>query len=183
MKMPWVLISGMAAVAALALAVLPTSAETVRRLPAPAADETTDAAAPRIAVFAGGCFWGVQGVFQHVDGVTSAVSGYAGGDEATAQYEKVGRGWTGHAEAVRIIGVLLSPVMPGSAAAIRRRMGAATATPAPASGPIGFGAGMAILAVVAVLIVVAIAGMFLVNPLLAAVSMVTMPIVVWRSVS
>ena len=49
MKMPWVLISGMAAVAALALAVLPTSAETVRRLPAPAADETTDAAAPRIA--------------------------------------------------------------------------------------------------------------------------------------
>ena len=103
MKMPWVLISGMAAVAALALAVLPTSAETVRRLPAPAADETTDAAAPRIAVFAGGCFWGVQGVFQHVDGVTSAVSGYAGGDEATAQYEKVGRSWTGHAEAVRII--------------------------------------------------------------------------------
>ena len=103
MKMPWVLISGMAAAAALALAVLPTSAETARRLPAPVADETAAATTPSTAVFAGGCFWGVQGVFQHVDGVTSAVSGYAGGDEATAQYEKVGRGWTGHAEAVRII--------------------------------------------------------------------------------
>ena len=103
MKMPWVLISGMAAAAALALAVLPTSAETARRLPAPVADETAAATTPSTAVFAGGCFWGVQGVFQHVDGVTSAVSGYAGGDEVTAQYEKVGRGWTGHAEAVRII--------------------------------------------------------------------------------
>ena len=56
----------------------------------------------RTAVFAGGCFWGVQGVFQHVNGVTSAVSGYAGGDKATAQYEKVGSGRTGHAESVRV---------------------------------------------------------------------------------
>ena len=47
---------------------------------------------------AGGCFWGVQGVFQHVDGVTSAVSGYAGGAKETAEYEKVGSGRTGHAE-------------------------------------------------------------------------------------
>jgi peptide-methionine (S)-S-oxide reductase len=53
-------------------------------------------------VFAGGCFWGVQGVFQHVEGVSSAVSGYAGGEAATAQYEKVGRGSTGHAESVRV---------------------------------------------------------------------------------
>jgi peptide-methionine (S)-S-oxide reductase len=101
MKMSGLLISG-AAAAALALAILPTSAETARQLPAPAADEKADDSATRTAVFAGGCFWGVQGVFQHVEGVTSAVSGYAGGDAATAHYEKVGRGWTGHAEAVRI---------------------------------------------------------------------------------
>ncbi|MEC5218214.1 peptide-methionine (S)-S-oxide reductase [Actimicrobium sp. GrIS 1.19] len=55
-----------------------------------------------VAVFAGGCFWGVQGVFQHVRGVTNAVSGYAGGDSATAKYEDVGTGSTGHAEAVRV---------------------------------------------------------------------------------
>jgi peptide-methionine (S)-S-oxide reductase len=55
-----------------------------------------------VAVFAGGCFWGVQGVFQHVRGVTNAVSGYAGGDSETAKYEQVGTGATGHAEAVRV---------------------------------------------------------------------------------
>jgi len=55
------------------------------------------------AVFAGGCFWGVQGVFAHVTGVRSAVSGYAGGDAKTARYQQVGTGRTGHAEAVRIV--------------------------------------------------------------------------------
>jgi peptide-methionine (S)-S-oxide reductase len=54
------------------------------------------------AVMAGGCFWGVQGVFQHVHGVTSAVSGYAGGAAETAHYERVGSGTTGHAEAVEV---------------------------------------------------------------------------------
>ncbi|OWQ48444.1 peptide-methionine (S)-S-oxide reductase [Roseateles noduli] len=54
------------------------------------------------AVFAGGCFWGVQGVFQHVTGVTRVVSGYAGGNAGTAHYEMVGSGMTGHAEAVEI---------------------------------------------------------------------------------
>ena len=54
------------------------------------------------ALLAGGCFWGVQGVFQHVDGVTSAVSGYAGGQENTARYPLVSRGDTGHAETVKI---------------------------------------------------------------------------------
>ncbi|HXT71011.1 MAG TPA: peptide-methionine (S)-S-oxide reductase MsrA [Vicinamibacterales bacterium] len=53
-------------------------------------------------VLAGGCFWGVQGVYQHVNGVTSAVSGYAGGAKDTAHYEMVGSGRTGHAEAVQI---------------------------------------------------------------------------------
>src|SRR4029077_8218354 len=51
---------------------------------------------------AGGCFWGVQGVFQHLKGVTSAVSGYAGGDKGTARYEQVSHGATGHAEEERI---------------------------------------------------------------------------------
>ncbi len=54
-------------------------------------------------VFAGGCFWGVQGVFQRVKGVQSAVSGYAGGNAAEASYEIVGSGRTGHAEAVKIV--------------------------------------------------------------------------------
>jgi peptide-methionine (S)-S-oxide reductase len=63
---------------------------------------TAGAAAPQMAVLAGGCFWGVQGVFQHLKGVTRAVSGYAGGDAATAKYDAIGTGRTGHAEAVRI---------------------------------------------------------------------------------
>jgi peptide-methionine (S)-S-oxide reductase len=54
------------------------------------------------AVIAGGCFWGVQGVFQHTAGVVNAVSGYAGGDKSTAMYEVVGTGTTGHAESVEI---------------------------------------------------------------------------------
>lgn len=54
------------------------------------------------AVLAGGCFWGVQGVFQHVRGVTRALSGYAGGEQATAQYDSVASGRTGHAETVQV---------------------------------------------------------------------------------
>lgn len=56
----------------------------------------------QIAVFSGGCFWGVDAVFKHVKGVTRVVSGYSGGAAATAQYEKVSTGTTGHAESVRI---------------------------------------------------------------------------------
>ena len=81
---------------------LPSSAEDARLVPAPAADETPGAATTETAVLAGGCFWGVQGVFQHVEGVTGAVSGYAGGDSKTAQYERVSSGSTGHAEAVSV---------------------------------------------------------------------------------
>jgi len=54
------------------------------------------------AVFAGGCFWGIEAVFKHVKGVTSAVSGYAGGSAKTAHYEIVGTGLTGHAESVEV---------------------------------------------------------------------------------
>jgi peptide methionine sulfoxide reductase msrA/msrB len=56
----------------------------------------------QIAVFSGGCFWGIQAVFQHVKGVTNAVSGYAGGDATTAHYDRVSDGNTGHAESVQI---------------------------------------------------------------------------------
>jgi peptide-methionine (S)-S-oxide reductase len=79
------------------------SAETARVVPPPAHDAPL-AAAPgsETAVLAGGCFWGVQGVFQHMKGVTSAVSGYSGGDAETAHYEIVGMGSTGHAESVEI---------------------------------------------------------------------------------
>src|SRR5262245_10088080 len=56
----------------------------------------------QVAVFSGGCFWGVQAVFQHVKGVTNAVSGYAGGDASTAQYDRVSEGNTGHAESVQV---------------------------------------------------------------------------------
>jgi peptide-methionine (S)-S-oxide reductase len=80
-----------------------TQAGTAHVVPAPIADETpASGAASEVAVLAGGCFWGVQGVFQHVDGVTSAVSGYTGGKADTAQYETVGSGVTGHAESVRV---------------------------------------------------------------------------------
>lgn len=76
----------------------------VAALPDPADDERlAQAPAQRSAVFAGGCFWGVQAVFQHVKGVVSATSGYAGGSAGTAQYEAVSTGTTGHAESVRVI--------------------------------------------------------------------------------
>jgi len=55
------------------------------------------------AVFAGGCFWGIEAVFEHVKGVTDASSGYAGGTKETAEYDKVSEGSTGHAEAVKVI--------------------------------------------------------------------------------
>ena len=65
-------------------------------VPPPVNDFTgAPAALTETAIFAGGCFWGVQGVFQHVEGVTSAVSGYAGGAKDTAQYDKVTSGRTG----------------------------------------------------------------------------------------
>ena len=54
-------------------------------------------------MIAGGCFWGVQGVFQHTKGIKQALSGYSGGEKNTADYEKVGTGRTGHAESVQIV--------------------------------------------------------------------------------
>lgn len=76
-------------------------AEDAVLLPPPTLDENTQAHS-ETADFAGGCFWGVQGVFQHVKGVKNAVSGYAGGAADTVQYERVSEGDTGHAESVEV---------------------------------------------------------------------------------
>jgi peptide-methionine (S)-S-oxide reductase len=92
---------GVAAALAFAFKTPVSGAEQARVLPPPAVDEPAGAA-PEVAVLAGGCFWGVQGVFQHVKGVTAAVSGYAGGDKDKAHYDIVGSGRTGHAESVRV---------------------------------------------------------------------------------
>jgi peptide-methionine (S)-S-oxide reductase len=90
------------AVAAFAAWQLPAgAAEEAVVVPAPSIDEKPSAASEK-AIFAGGCFWGVQGVFQHVKGVTNAVSGYSGGDKDTAHYEMVGTSQTGHAETVEV---------------------------------------------------------------------------------
>ena len=77
-------------------------AEDARAIPAAAVDEGPAQSSSEVAVLAGGCFWGVQGVFQHVAGVTRAVSGYAGGEASAAHYEMVGTGTTGHAESVQV---------------------------------------------------------------------------------
>ncbi|MBM3534769.1 MAG: peptide-methionine (S)-S-oxide reductase MsrA [Alphaproteobacteria bacterium] len=80
-----------------------SAAEEAREIPPPAIDGTAGPRVSEVAVLAGGCFWGVQGVFQHVAGVTSAVSGYAGGTEKSAKYDAVSAGLTDHAEAVRVV--------------------------------------------------------------------------------
>jgi peptide-methionine (S)-S-oxide reductase len=68
----------------------------------PAVDNPKSSGPPQTAVLAGGCFWGVQGVFEHVRGVQKVVAGYAGGSGSTARYETVSSGGTGHAESVKI---------------------------------------------------------------------------------
>jgi peptide-methionine (S)-S-oxide reductase len=88
--------------AGLAINNYPAAAEGARALPLPAVDLPPAQASSAVVVLAGGCFWGVQGVFQHVKGVTNAVSGYAGGDKKTAEYETVSTGRTGHAESVQV---------------------------------------------------------------------------------
>src|SRR5882724_1576617 len=94
---------GAAAIGALAIAafaIAPSrAAEDAVVIPVPTAD-AQGAGNIQTAVIAGGCFWGVQGVFQHTAGVINAVSGYAGGAKATADYNMVSTGSTGHAESV-----------------------------------------------------------------------------------
>jgi peptide-methionine (S)-S-oxide reductase len=87
---------------ALALAAVTCSAEAPVVLPAPAVDSPKTGTATQTAVLAGGCFWGMQGVFEHVRGVQRVLAGYSGGSRASAQYETVSSGSTGHAESVQI---------------------------------------------------------------------------------
>src|SRR5271163_3832373 len=78
--------------------------KSVAAVPNPAVDAPLAAAkSEQTAVLSGGCFWGVQAVFQHVKGVLSATSGYSGGEAKTAEYELVSNGDTGHAESVKIV--------------------------------------------------------------------------------
>lgn len=86
----------------LLLASGPGFAETATVLPPPRYDPPPTSQKTQKIVLAGGCFWGVQGVFQHVDGVLRVISGYAGGDKSTAHYQRVGMGDTNHAESVEI---------------------------------------------------------------------------------
>ena len=80
-----------------------SAAESAVSLPAPAFDAEKQAGPLQTAVLAGGCFWGVQGVFEHVKGVRRVLSGYSGGEQSTAEYETVSSGKTGHAESVQIV--------------------------------------------------------------------------------
>jgi peptide-methionine (S)-S-oxide reductase len=93
------------AVLALAFTLAPgvvRASDAARAMPAPATDLAPSGPGLQTAVFAGGCFWGIQGVFQHVKGVTQAVSGYAGGTVPNPSYERVSSGATGHAESVKV---------------------------------------------------------------------------------
>jgi peptide-methionine (S)-S-oxide reductase len=72
------------------------------KLPSPSIDISSPSSQPQTAVLAGGCFWGVEAVFEHLKGVSTVVSGYAGGDRSTANYQRVSSGQTSHAEAVKI---------------------------------------------------------------------------------
>src|SRR5580704_7234216 len=77
-------------------------AEAAVKIAPPAVDNPKTAGPEQTAVLAGGCFWGVQGVFEHLRGVKRVVAGYSGGNRAQAHYEIVGTGQTGHAESVQI---------------------------------------------------------------------------------
>jgi peptide-methionine (S)-S-oxide reductase len=96
------LCASLAAATGLLGAAATQAAESAFIIPPPAVDQANDATAQQKAVIAGGCFWGVQAVFQHVKGVSGAVSGYAGGKANTANYDTVSSGRSGHAEAVEI---------------------------------------------------------------------------------
>jgi len=100
------LVAGVGAAAALFLFGRPTEGRDFLVAPSlmPAAAYSTPAAdAAGVAVLSGGCFWGVQGVFEHVKGVKLVLAGYEGGQQMTAHYEMVGTGTTGHAESVKVV--------------------------------------------------------------------------------
>jgi peptide-methionine (S)-S-oxide reductase len=93
----------LAALAGAALQITAKADAIDKAIPVAAVDAPkASAPASETAVLAGGCFWGMQGVFEHVRGVTKVVSGYSGGAKATAHYELVGTELTGHAESIQI---------------------------------------------------------------------------------
>lgn len=94
--------AGLLAMMGLGACTLATAGSGATNLPDPTVDATHDQG-DQVAVLAGGCFWGVQSVFEHVKGVKKVWAGYAGGDARTAQYERVSDGDTGHAESVKIV--------------------------------------------------------------------------------
>jgi peptide-methionine (S)-S-oxide reductase len=103
MKIPRIVVAAVACVALTvgALAYARAREGAIVRVPAPAVDIPATSG-PQTAVLAGGCFWGMEGVFERLKGVSSVVSGFAGGSQATAHYEMVSTGTTGHAESVEI---------------------------------------------------------------------------------
>jgi peptide-methionine (S)-S-oxide reductase len=98
----WIVIASLLLAALIGAPLPATAAEPAVVIPAPALDDARAAGPLQTAVLAGGCFWGVQGVYEHVRGVKQVLSGYSGGSKATAEYEVVSRGRTGHAESVQI---------------------------------------------------------------------------------
>ena len=107
--MSWLLIGSLTAVALVMMLRItlpnsggdPSAAIAAKTIPDPATNVSTTAG-EQTAVFAGGCFWGVEAVFEHLKGVSQVVSGYSGGSAATAHYELVSSGLTGHAESVQV---------------------------------------------------------------------------------
>jgi len=102
-NLKWLPLAGVVLLAGLTACGPVTAASETTRMPVPAVDAPAHAGqGEQIAVFAGGCFWGIEGVFEHIKGVHKAVAGYSGGAANTAQYETVGTGSTGHAESVQV---------------------------------------------------------------------------------
>jgi peptide-methionine (S)-S-oxide reductase len=95
-------LAGLLTLIGLSACTLATAGNGAANLPDPAVDASHDQG-DQVAVLAGGCFWGVQSVFEHVKGVKKVWAGYAGGEASTAQYERVSEGDTGHAESVKIL--------------------------------------------------------------------------------
>jgi peptide-methionine (S)-S-oxide reductase len=103
MRLPGLMGTSLAALALLAaLPLMQAHSESAVRIDPPSIDEAAPPPGLETAVLAGGCFWGVQAVYQHTNGVTNAVSGYAGGDKKDADYDRVSSSRTGHAESVQI---------------------------------------------------------------------------------
>jgi peptide-methionine (S)-S-oxide reductase len=103
MKMLTPLALGAAGLAAAAWLLSPAAPANAAAAAPPPKIDVPASGATQVAVFAGGCFWGMEGVFEHVKGVKSVTSGYAGGSRADAYYPKVGTETTGHAESVRVV--------------------------------------------------------------------------------